>query len=288
MKNEASTTEARTIKTVAHAYQFYINTPDGKAGYEALREKLTAQGLDCFESHGGNMHYAGGLEGKAIELETAHLFENQWNTTDGMRVFDWAQDYMPYRNPHLKQGHWLEQTEEMRQAREEKTVCGYCGAQYWRVEKPGEFCARCLDSEYLKESDLHLLRLLPASTRNSKRAALTSTERAIVLPQYVSRQTTGTDSRAVQRKLKTRERVEAKFKSETASASMEYRGMTWLLDRDVNIENCIYYSHTEMFSFGWRSPVSASVKSALLDVLCDFPFAYEIKAEEGQNFKTRS
>ena len=55
--------------------------------------------------------------------------------------------------------------------------------------------------------------------------------------------------------------------------------MVWLLDRNINAENCIYYSHTRKFCFGWRNPVSESVKSALLDVLVEFPFDYEIKSE---------
>lgn len=291
-------TKAVGIETIIHTYMFYVNEPEGKAQYEALCARLKAQGLECFETWGGkDLHYCPELDGKTLTLETEHLFSNQWNTAPiegvselGLRVFDWAQDYQPYGNTKLKQGHYLEQTEEMKSVRSVRLVCGYCGAQY-RVGKPepsGEFCTRCLDSEYLKESEIYLLRLLPAeSSFGGNRPPLTPEESAVLLPQYVHRQTVATDSRAVARKVKRRERVEEKFKKETEAASMEYRGMIWLLDRDVSAEP-IFYSHTGVFCFGWSSPVSESVKSALLDVLCNFPFTYEIKCAFGEKIATRA
>ena len=53
------------------------------------------------------------------------------------------------------------------------------------------------------------------------------------------------------------------------------------MDHGVSIDNCIYYSHTGRFGFGWREPVGQAVYSALVDVLCEFPFDYDIKKAEG-------
>ena len=62
-----------------------------------------------------------------------------------------------------------------------------------------------------------------------------------------------------------------------AKAKAEFEGFKWLLDRDINIENCIYYDHKAIFSFGWRTALAESVKSALTKELKAFPFDYELK-----------
>jgi len=53
----------------------------------------------------------------------------------------------------------------------------------------------------------------------------------------------------------------------------------------IKIDNCIYYSHTDRFSFGWRSPVSAEVVSEILNVISEFPFLYEIKCDDGKTLQ---
>ena len=56
----------------------------------------------------------------------------------------------------------------------------------------------------------------------------------------------------------------------------------WLMDHGAGaalIDNCIYYSHTNLFNFGWRTPIAAEM---LADVLVGFPFAYEITTPAGK------
>ena len=54
--------------------------------------------------------------------------------------------------------------------------------------------------------------------------------------------------------------------------------MLWLLDHGVSVENVIFYDHTGRFCFGWKDRgVSPAVASALRDVLCEFPFDYDIQ-----------
>ncbi len=264
-----------TIQTNIHTYSFNMDKPEDVRAYEELRQRLS-DGRHFFNvlaipGHGGHKVNAG-----SITLETACIFSDQWNSDKG-RVFDWYEGIYP--NRRIKDGHYLEITEEMRQVRRETLKCGYCGKHYQTADNPGEFCSACLDSEYLKESELHLLRLRPAGEWNTDRPVLTDEERATLLPLYVQRQTTGNDSRAVQRKAKIRRSVIDKYTRNQKTNETEYKGFIWFLDHGINTENCIYYSHTDKFSFGWRQPVSASVKSSLLDVLTEFPFEYEIKAE---------
>src|SRR5215469_1801855 len=100
------------MQTIVHAYYYDTTEPEQKAAYEALCERLkdwphqmkshTGTGLN----HGGYHSTGKALDGKTIELETDHLFDNQWNTTPipgfsekGYRVFDWAED--AYFHPRM-------------------------------------------------------------------------------------------------------------------------------------------------------------------------------------------
>jgi hypothetical protein len=161
----------------------------------------------------------------------------------------------------------------MRAIRQTTLVCGYCGKHYPNGQ--AGFCQACLDSPYLKESDLFLLRLLPVALHFPTREPLTEAERTELLPRYISRQTSGSESRALKARQASFRRIEEKYRKEKAAVEEEYRGMLWLWEHAVNLENVIYYSHTGKFSFGWRSPIEPSVKSRLLDLLCEFPFEYE-------------
>lgn len=267
-------TKEKTLQTKIHTYKFDVGNPEEKKQYLALRERLQSDGRDFFNVLAMPGKDRLTFDSPDIELETSCLFSNQWNTACGKRVFDWYEAIYPNRK--IKEGHYLEITDEMRAIRQTTLVCGYCGRNYPNGTA-GTFCKSCLDSEYLKETDLHLLRLLPVAYKFSDRDPLTDTERVELLPQYVARQTIGNDSRAVKAKLRTRQNVEKKYCEKRDANESEYAGMVWLLDRNINTENCIYYSHTGKFCFGWRNPVSASVKSALLDILVEFPFEYEIK-----------
>ncbi len=215
-----------------------------------------------------------------VNIETNCIFDNQWNTeTD--RVFDWYQ-YYEHDGAKVARGHWLEITPAMQEARDKTLKCGYCGKHYgiYHGKAPANgFCDACLDSEYLKESELKLLRLLPLSEERDYNKGLSAEERADLLPQYVERQTISTDSRAVKRRNKQRQDVIDKADKETSAAIMERDGMLWLWDQGLSLDNVIFYSHTETFSFGWRSPLSDSVVSKILDVISEFHFNYEIIRE---------
>jgi hypothetical protein len=273
------------INTVYHSYYFDISKKAEKAAYMALCATLKSKGLKCFETWGRGSHYNRGLDGKVLTLETMCLFENQWNTAPpegakrGLRVFDWAQDYHSREigtNPSIKRGHWLEQTAEMREIRANVYKCGYCGA-HEPAQKGYVFCPHCIGSAHLTEEILHLTRMQAVSDTRS-RAALTDAERANLLPQYVAAQT----KRNTERAKAERAKIYSDFEKVMEKAHIERDGFVWLLDKGVNLENCIYYGHVNKFSFGWRSPLSDDVKGALLDLLVEFPFTYEIKCANGQ------
>lgn len=272
------------LKTRLHTYNFDTRKPDDAAAYKALVKALKATSGRGHKMHSIPSGNGRSQQARAVELETAHVFSNQWNTADGHRVFDWYEAAV-FDNgremTHRKWGHYLDITPEMVALRQDQLVCGYCGTRHAQSDGAviDSFCDKCLDSPYLKAGELHLLRLRPVAEHFPERASLTVAESAELLPRYAQRQTTGADSRNAQKLAKQRERVELDYRRAIAAATAKHDGLLWLMDRGVGIDNCIYYSHTDIFCFGWRSPVSEAVRSSLLDALVEFPFNYEIKVE---------
>lgn len=275
-----------TVQTKLHRYHISLTSEEGRADWRKLSDELRAKGLKHFHACGNKPPTH--RERETIEdvtIELAHIFNDQWNTTTE-RVFDWFQ-YYEVNGAHCARGHWLEITDAMHAARMQTVSCGYCGKHYGRsieqlsfepifaLEPADGFCNACLDSPYLKETELHLLRLRPMSEDRGNRAPLTADEHAALLPKYVSRQTTGADSRSAQRREKQRRDVIEESEKDIRNATTERDDMLWLWDHGCDLDNVIFYNHTGKFSFGWRAPLSPNVKSKMLDVLSEFPFEYE-------------
>ncbi len=268
------------MKTIIHTYYFDSNQGDD---YVNFADHLRQTNGKCFRSWGGQgSHYLGSeVDGREIELETNFLFNNQWNTTNdspalpNRRVFDWAEDHLiPYTGVHM--GHWLEITDEMRSIRDNTVKCGYCGHLEPASDKV--FCDKCLDSQYLGEKDLHLLRLLPVSQDGEvRRAHLTVEERAGLYPRFKEAQIYGNSERGTRRRAKQREDILHKAEVAISNAADERDGMFWLLDKGLRIDNVIYYTHTSKFCFGWRKSITGGEREALVKELKGFRWDYEIK-----------
>lgn len=271
------------MKTKLFSYRFDISDKADKAAYDALKDYMVERGVKCFSAWGGSSFYLGKKHehGVIIELETEHLFHNQWNTApfdiydNGLRVFDWAEDYPINFDKDIKRGHYLLQTDEMSTIRRNTSSCGYCGKQEPSA-KDYTFCPHCLGSEYLKEDMIYLTRMQPIDCK-SDRAPLTDAEKAFLMPLYVEAQTREGKSRDISARKATYAMIEKKYNKAKKAAENEYRGFMWLLDHNVNIDNCIYYNHTDKFCFGWRNTLSETVRSALRDLLAEFPYEYELK-----------
>lgn len=285
----------QTIKTTLRTYHFNTDNPAEREAYDALTAQLKAAGCRCFKTHGGKSHYHWwqDFDGAPVELETEWLFDDQWNTAPlgneetGRRVFDWAEDALfdpsGRENLTIRRGHYLEQTEEMRAARASRVSCGYCGKQYHKDEGqrfPG-FCIACIDSPYLKAEDLLLLRLRPVTRRiGDPSPELTEAERAPLLSLYREAQAGAGTERARKRLEHRRAAIVKEAEKEIANAQIERKARLWLLDRGLLAfeENCIYYKHTGRFCFGWRTKLDHEQTSALLDVISEFPGAYDIES----------
>ncbi len=276
-----------SIQTIAHAYHFNTRNANELAVYNELKKSLSAMGLKCFKTWGGNSHYMPKIDNLTIDLETSSLFDNQWNTspipgiTDkGLRVFDWAQDYPAGGlSIYIKRGHWLEQNSEMRDIRANTHKCRYCGAME-PAQKGYIFCPHCLDSAYLKKSDLHLTRMKAISDK-SECVELSQAEKDYLYPLYVSAQMYGATARGKARIIKARADILAECEKSISKATIKRDGLIWLMDNGLSNENVIYYDHTNKFTFGWRTKLDADTVSAILDVISEFPFPYEILCDNG-------
>lgn len=277
-----------TIETVLHSYCIYTNTPEGKAEYAELRERLAGHPHPMV-SWGGSSHYLSGLDGRTVQLETRHLFDNQWNTAPiegasdkGLRVFDWAEDARVGDFPkHIRRGHYLDQTPAMRELRRNTHKCGYCGKQE-PAAKGYVFCPHCLDSEYLTEKDLPLTRMVPVCDGHKDSKPLTKAESEHLLPLFRAAKIHGTTERGIARLAAERIKVNAHHDKVVKNAKTERDGLLWLMDRGMRTDNVLFYSHTGRFGFGWRQPVDAAVLSELMNAICEFPFAYDIKTADGR------
>lgn len=289
-----------TIKTVIHSFYFNISKPEERAEWKKVQAERKASGVKVwtnnqnFSVSNAKAHkfsaLVRSLDGTTVELQTDFITDDQWNTPpiegkteNGLRLFDYVLDIWP--NADIKSGYWLEQTEEMATIRRDTLKCGYCGHME-HVSKGNTFCSACLGSAYLDVKTLPLLRLLPAGQSfNGKRPELTEEEKAFLMPLYTEAQLKGTGERSTAYKIKQRADLLARRDKAIATATTEYDGFTKLLDMGVSIENVIYYNHTGRFSFGWRQALDAEVVSAILDVISEFPFPYEIKCADGRKLE---
>lgn len=279
------------MKTTLHRYYFDLDKPAEKEAYQALTAQLNV-------SHAGKFfnvladtkrEFKASNTTETVELDTSCLFENQWNEegAEGRRLFDWYEAIYynnGRKNERIKGGHWLELTPEMEHARTHTLQCGYCG-KYVREGEPRKWhCEKCIGSEHLKETEIGLLRLRPVADKD-RSFDLTDEEKTELVPLYKVAQGLGQITRDQEKASRNRRRIaelipeaEKKAAELIENARIETKAQTWLMDNGLNLlGNCIYYSHTKRFGFGWRTPLTAEEKSKLLDVISEFPFDYDLK-----------
>lgn len=219
-----------TIETKIRGYYLNLNNPPDREEYDRIKAERNKAGVELFDVIDGEKGVFGQFE-KTVTIETKWIFGNQWNTTEA-RVFNWYESIAPSRS--IKRGHYLEITDQMVDLVQNTFKCGYCGAEYYGKHNAGKFCNKCLDSEYLKDSDLFLLRVLPAVNKFGKRKPLTEAEYTILKADYIFAQTRSTKSRAATRRRKEKQsRIEDARKT-IKNARIERDGFMWLYKNRIN------------------------------------------------------
>ncbi|MFM9972918.1 MAG: hypothetical protein ACKVQK_31465 [Burkholderiales bacterium] len=263
------------IKTKIIGYYFRLDDKKDFQAWENLKAERKESGVELFDVIEMKNDSSGSGENRVIELETKHLFNNQWNTKDGLRVFDWIQSIVP--NKRIKIGHYLIVNDEMREIRQNAFSCGYCGAQYYGEHNENKFCYKCLGGEHLKENDIYLLRLQSVADGRNNRAKLTQAESDVIMPLYIENQISATSERIK----KANERKRKQILSDFESAEIEKDGFLWMLDKNINIEDVIYYKHKNTFCVGWHGEgISENIKNEWQKALKDFPYNIEYKVKK--------
>jgi hypothetical protein len=230
--------------------EYYFTLPEDRTAYGETIKQIEMGGVPT-------------LSGQEVELDTKHIFSDQWNTTDGRRVFDHHVENVP--NERIKSGHYLVITEEMKRIRRETFQCGFCGAQY----KHEGYCTACRGNEYLTPEHYHLLQLKDCTTRNHERDTLP----AVVLAAVAKEQAEATRARRELRALRLRQQADKTIRS----TNLRCKAETWVLkNTNIDTHNMIMYKEG-VFTFGWRTPLSDKEEWALRGQLKKFPYTFEVK-----------
>jgi hypothetical protein len=258
------------MKTKAYFYHFRnTDKPNGAKAYDQFRQAMKRQGYRKFDAWSGPREWQllkqlKDIPGHMIELDTGYLFDDQWNTTDGIRIFDWREmNNVGNINHPSRTGYYLEQTPEMINIRSTTYQCRFCGKQY--VNPDQTFCLACIDSEYLEIGNLPLLRLSAVKDRWKRNyPKLTDDEKAYLLPLFNQ----GREKLARIKREKQCERAELDLRL----ASIEYRGKIWLCDHEINVEHVYFYNHGRKFTLTFKDEKD-------VPDLSGFPYDYEIKVK---------
>ncbi len=251
------------MKAQIKTYRFLIDKPDQKKAYQDLLKTIPTK--NCFSVYATtkNDDYPHN-QIIDIEIDTKHLFDNQFNTIDRKRLFDWFEGVYPNKN--VKCGHFLINPTELNNLRSTRVACGYCGKQYDNHNET--VCLSCVNSEYLKPENYHLLALRPVNFKGERTLSTNDLNRILPL----------IESAKIDRLQKKKVDLIARKEKELKHKEIEFDGFTFFLDHGIDTDNLIYYSHKNQFCFGWRNKLSDSETSKILDVISEFKYPYLIKS----------
>ncbi len=270
------------MKTVIHYYDFWLDSEEARTQYQKLTDELKAKGLVLFECVSKDYEYMQkikALDGKEVELDLSFLFDNQWNTTPvegissiGLRIHDWYERIVP--NHKRKDGYWIEISDEMKALRADTFRCGYCAAKYHRPKF--EWCDSCISDRYLKQDNLSSLYLLPLSIRDREAREIRrkQTVPKTLVDAYISANTEMLRKYSEDRHHSRLADIQAKMRAidveyEIYKTLIESKVLT---ETQIDIDNIIYYSHSQQVCFGWRDKLSDEKRKALLVRLDEIGF----------------
>ena len=270
----------KKIKLQIKKYRLNIGNAEEKTEYNNLKNKLEKQGLKLFASIDMNgfksrKFWEGLQESHNYEIDTSYIFDNQYNTKCGLRIFDWSED-IQIHNEDIKKGYYIVLSDAFNRLKElTKTTlkCGYCGKLYPK-QPVSKWCKSCRDSEYLEPNNYPLLYLHPVSMQWEEKE--TQEIPFDVLESIKSQQQKG-----LERRLKNRIKQEREdLKKKANDVKKEKIAFEYLVKKGIDFKNVIYYNHSNIFCFGWSTPLKEEEIKHLEKHLADFPFEYKLKTEE--------
>ncbi len=226
------------------------------AGWQELKAEIEARGVHAMDAMGDTKELPQDGAVFTVKEDPKGMHSNQFATVEGVRIFD-CRILAEFRNGvrlPRRVGYILKADagfEALQAFRARYTVCGYCGKRH---AADAEWCDACLGSEYLKESDLHLLQCRPLGDFMP--------ERKDPAPEWLvaAFKTRSRDAAAARMAAAYAQKVE-KLERKRANLGLELRLMESLSAAGVAwhiLDNLIYYDHTGKFCFGWKSPLTAA------------------------------
>ena len=261
------------IKTILHIYN-YVSTQED---YKTLCGKLKNIGLKKLRMYSEKPFLIGKNESFPIELDTDNfLTDNQWNTSaespnfPNTRVFDWFESYNP-NNQLIRTGHWIEQSQEMRDLRYRTFACGYCGH---KSTTPG-FCEDCLGSQHLDTKDFKLLRKLRMSDAKTY-GDITEEEFDYLYPIYVQKQSVRAGKMLEKRIEEEKEAIISKIEASKDHIS----GLEILKENGCGflIKWIFFYDRTREFTITTKNQEEKEELEKILKQI-NFPYKYKVEAK---------
>tara|TARA_R100000951_G_scaffold28527_1_gene24456 strand:+ start:654 stop:1490 length:837 start_codon:yes stop_codon:yes gene_type:complete len=232
-------------------YRLNLGVPEEAAQYAEIERRAKALGHKLFDSSSMRKDISTYLKNlpTVFYVETDYLFKNQYNTEEGHRIFDWSEEIYPNRD--IKEGYFITSgVDELREAKNNQLACGYCGARYDASKTDAEFCHKCLDSEYLTEDSLYMLRLRNVFNENRPKGIPSFLKAA-----YEEGRKVFNIKQAKKKKEKAAQLLidlEERQKLERYETQVKHD----LLMVDINPDNLIYHKHSDTWSYGWRKKVT--------------------------------
>lgn len=227
--------------------------------YKELRKKL----------NGRRRFRVWDLDGKSkvrpgfYNIEKRHLFDNQSNTVEGARIFDFA-DYSSHPDSErMRYGHYIEQGfDDLEAARAARVKCGYCGHQSEDMNA-GDWCIACRGSEYLTPDSYHLTQMRPITAKN-----WTSDPMPSDVKDDIAAKQKATQTRKAQKKFD--DKI-AKLEQDQINAQHEIEFLNVLIEIGLGhyMENVIFYNHVNAFCFGWRDALNDDQKAEIENTFKD-------------------
>lgn len=251
------------IKVTLNKYRLDITVSEDALKYNEIKRTCLDQGQKLFSVLGDPRKIEALPERQTIDTST--LFNNQYNTKEGFRIFDWYEAIVS--NSNFKIGYYLSgDIERLQKIKNETLVCNYCGKQYDSNETKQIFCNSCLGSPHLKKSDLILLTLTPVVYDHKERYMAVKDldlhgDNQALWDQHIEIYEENQKKRLKKKAIN----VHEKMLNDVFFAQYESSVKVALLNNGIDIENLIFHPHKGAWVYGWREQVNDDEFNAFRD-----------------------
>ncbi len=202
------------------------------------------------------------------EIELKHMFDNQYNTKGGLRIFEYRDILENTNYREINQGYYIsEGIEKIRAYQKTITRCNYCGKQY--INSTQEYCTACRGSEHLEEDNYKLLRITSLLDKQISDKPLPKD----VIKDIEKQQKSARLERIETDKI----RFIDKQKKDLAESKVKFAGFEEIVKRGLDYKNCIYYGGESGFCFGWRDSIKENERKVIENKMQGFPYQWSIK-----------